>query len=419
MPVEILLNDSRDIKRVKTGLEAIDAFVKPITKEDGFTIVKTSLNDIGHPFLKQYQDRLRMYDSVEGVMAGCNESGLAKFVRASLQEYELLNIEELMGTMPEKYTIYEPLLLFNNSTHRSFVSGPWKEFFSGIDKKDKDKFFKEMLLKVFPSHNLSHVAINMPIIESDILRRPFNILPLYNELIDSSIDIENSSLWDSPTQEELDKTLWCHVIQNGVHQYWAPMFTMFSRGNIKEKKRILDTFQDIEGNDIVDLYAGIGYFTLSYLKRGARNIFCFELNPWSVEGLNKGLQKNKFTGKAHVYCESNEMSYTRLKETGMKDLRIRHINLGLLPTSKPSWPLALQLIAMDENNKMLTPVCTLHIHENIHINSIEDGSFIKEALQELKTIKPEYNYKSKHLEKIKTFAPDVWHVCLDVDVITQ
>lgn len=100
---------------------------------------------------------------------------------------------------------------------------------------------------------------------------------------------------------------------------------------------------------MVDLYAGIGYFTFSYLTKGARALFAFELNPWSVEGLKRGLKANGFhkIGNCHVYQESNEMCIQRLTEFQAQHpdfrLRIRHINLGLLPSSRQGWPLAIKL----------------------------------------------------------------------------
>ena len=91
---------------------------------------------------------------------------------------------------------------------------------------------------------LTHLAINNPITEADVLRRPFNIQPLYGKLIDDSIlDDNDNTLWENPSQEQLNSSIWCKVIQNGVTQIWSPVFTMFSRGNIKEKKRVLTTFQ--------------------------------------------------------------------------------------------------------------------------------------------------------------------------------
>ena len=85
---------------------------------------------------------------------------------------------------------------------------------------------------------------------------------------------------------------------------------MFSRGNIREKARILgqirlnqspfsglcsgELSQDLCEIDVVDLYVGIGYFALPYLRKGVRRVFGWELNGWSVEGLRRGCIRNGF-----------------------------------------------------------------------------------------------------------------------------
>jgi tRNA wybutosine-synthesizing protein 2 len=109
--------------------------------------------------------------------------------------------------------------------------------------------------------------------------------------------------------------LWVSTTQNGLRQVWAPRHTMFSRGNVKEKARILGfasggapdsasatatagtgtrTGVGSRSKWAVDLYAGIGYFAFSYARLGLR-VLCWELNPWSVEGLRRGAEANGFS----------------------------------------------------------------------------------------------------------------------------
>lgn len=403
--VEILVNNPRHVKEIKTLLEEQNSFSRPIVSENGYKVIKTKLTDgssLLEQILSRYSVAKRHYELKE--ITTHDDDPLIKFTKDYLLSHSipLPLSEELIVHLPLRYTLYSPLVLFNNSAQRSFLHGKWHELFAIISKNG---FFESMLQTVFPQ--FTHIAINKPIIEEDVMRRPFNIHPLYGKLFTGQLTEE---VWEKPTQGDFDRTIWCHVIQNGIHQFWSPVFTMFSRGNIKEKKRILDTYPDIESNDVVDLYAGIGYFTLSYLKRGARRVFCFELNPWSIEGLKRGVDKNKFEKKCFVYNESNENCIERLGS--FDDLRIRHINLGLLPSSKPGWPLALELITKYN----CLEKSTLHIHENVHIKDINSSTFVEDVLRELQNIESQRTYKAVHLEKIKTFAPDVWHVCLDVDV---
>ncbi|KAL3229140.1 tRNA wybutosine-synthesizing protein 2 [Nakaseomyces bracarensis] len=420
MVVEILVDDTSKVKALKTELEQSGLFSKPIYNEDQYKVIRTTVEDINDPRLESFVDfKFRISDK-ETVEAN---KGIVGFTTDFLRRHGVDSgtVTDLVLHLPQKYTVFTPLLLFNYSKEKSFLHGPW----SKLSQEVRTQYFAELIDTLFRSQRITHVATNMPIIESDIMRRPFNLVPLYGEKFRTmEQDRDNDSLWDSPTTEDFLNALWCHVTQNGIEQSWAPLFTMFSRGNIKEKKRILDSFQDIEGNDVIDMYSGIGYFTLSYLKRGARNVFAFELNPWSTEGLRRGLVANKFSkNRCHIYNESNEMCLARLRQfIGLEDsptLRIRHINLGLLPSSTASWPLALQCC---EYQRSLLPdweKTTLHIHENVHIDLLDSKEFIHSTVHTLNKLNPSFHYSPTHLEKIKTFAPDIWHICLDVDVLYQ
>lgn len=400
--------DTKLIKGLKNKLELQEKFVKPIYRDGDMSVLRTSIEAQDDVFLLQNGSLAKRWYDQEG----CKSANIvAQCTEEFLRTQEESNEKELLDSLPLRYSVYPPLLLFNNSS-RSFTSPPWQKYFS---QHDSQHYFQE-LLKHFPG--LTHVAINMPIVESDIMRRPFNIHPLYGQFYHDL----SAKFWDHPTAQDFENTLWCHTVQNGIHQYWAPMFTMFSRGNVKEKKRVLDTFPDVEGNDVVDLYAGIGYFVLSYLKRGARNCLCFELNPWSTEALRRGINANKMQPHTcHIYNEDNKNCIQRIKDWACTidgDPRIRHINLGLLPSSKRGWPLAQQIIRLQREWPTSPAVVTMHIHENVHVNALTDGSFIQETINTL-CQDTTSSYTARHLEKIKTFAPDVWHVCLDVDVASN
>lgn len=422
MVVEILIDDNNKVKLVKTELEQNGLFVKPIYNEDKYKVIRTNLQSLTDPRLAPFlEHKHRINDS----NLTKEDKTITDFTAGFLRRHGA-GAEEtlvLLQHLPQKYSLFPPLILFNYSKERSFLHGVWAKYLLADMKKE---YFEEMFHTLFRSQNITHAATNMPIIESDIMRRPFNIVPLYGEKFNNvSPAMVNDQLWDTPTTRDFDDALWCHVTQNGIEQFWAPMFTMFSRGNIKEKKRILDVYPDIEGNDVIDMYSGIGYFTLSYLKRGARQVFAFELNPWSTEGLRRGIEANKVAkNRCHIYNESNESCVTRLQDYASKPavelgtfptLKIRHINLGLLPTSRPSWALALQCCMFQRTLIPNWDRTTLHIHENIHIDKLDE--FSQKTVQSLAIMNPSFRYSATHLERIKTFAPDIWHICLDVDVL--
>ncbi|AOA62993.1 S-adenosylmethionine-dependent methyltransferase [Komagataella phaffii CBS 7435] len=314
------------------------------------------------------------------------------------------DIKMFLPFIPNRYIIYPPMVLFNSNT---FDNDAW----NGIAG---ESFFK-WILSLF--NNCSHLAILNPIIKTDDMRRPLGFLPLYG---DFGPELHEEG-FDNPTEEDFKKEFWCHVIQNGIYQTWAPRRTMFSRGNIKEKSRILE-FRDVQGTDVVDLYAGIGYFTLSYLAKGANRVYCWEINPWSIQGLIKSCKANN-----HPYClvrkgesipadlneikvvifhESNEFACTRMKQVVKMDstfkLNLSHVNLGLLPSSKQGWQTALDLINLFNTTTMI------HVHENIHIENFQEQiELIRLNLSSSNEVELSF------VHKIKTFAPDIWHVCID------
>ncbi|KAL9529206.1 tRNA wybutosine-synthesizing protein [Sphaerulina musiva] len=160
-----------------------------------------------------------------------------------------------------------------------------------------------------------------PTSSENILRAPINFTPLYGDFGPETCSQPH------PTQEDFDKAFWVTAKQNGIYQVWAPRWTMFSRGNISEKARLLtlgsvrEAVEDAavrggrEGGEeeeeeeerelqppgfaAIDLYAGIGYFAFSYLRAGADQVWCWDINPWSIEGLLRGAKANKW--EASVY----------------------------------------------------------------------------------------------------------------------
>ncbi|OBA19647.1 hypothetical protein METBIDRAFT_45721 [Metschnikowia bicuspidata var. bicuspidata NRRL YB-4993] len=334
---------------------------------------------------------------------------VTRYLREHFSDDDHSKIPPLIQKTPRKWSVYPPMVLFNTG---SFDSDLWLETFDTLI--NKNEFFRYMQTAL--PGTVTHFAINKPIIEEDAMRRPFNIVPLWGDFGPDP----TPQLFAEPFAPDLEKAFWCTVFQNGIHQTWAPRYTMFSRGNIKEKKRILDNYRHLEGTTVLDLYAGIGYFTLSYLANGA-TVFCWEINPWSIEGLVRGLQKNGHMYKvfrsgqvvtqgeindfvargyrAFVFHESNECATQRLAAWELA--AISHVNLGLLPSLKPSWPIAR---FASTGSKEPTIV---HVHENVHKDQF---TTLVEEVQDC------FAGTVTHLEKVKTFAPDVWHVVVDVVV---
>ncbi|KAJ8255134.1 hypothetical protein GJAV_G00201300 [Gymnothorax javanicus] len=124
---------------------------------------------------------------------------------------------------------------------------------------------------------------------------------------------------------------------------------MFSSGNITEKLRIA-TF-DCSGEIIVDLYAGIGYFTLPYLVHArAAHVHACEWNPYALKALKRNLELNGVS----EHCTVHEGDNRQLPLCNLAD----RVNLGLIPSSREGWPVACRLL-----NRVTGGI--LHIHQNV------------------------------------------------------
>lgn len=118
-------------------------------------------------------------------------------------------------------------------------------------------------------------------------------------------------------------------IDNGITYQFDVTKCMFAKGNITEKLRVAGF--NCEGETVVDLYAGIGYFTLPYLVHaGADRVFACEWNPAAVEALKNNLEINGVLDR----CTVLEGDNARVCPQRVAN----RVNLGLIPSSVAGWP---------------------------------------------------------------------------------
>ncbi|KAJ3575143.1 hypothetical protein NPX13_g4128 [Xylaria arbuscula] len=433
------------------------------------------------------------------------------------------NVSDLITQSPKRWTAYGSLVLLpagsftsaawcdalnlttTNSSHDLIKNG--KNTSEDKGKPRGHKLLWGMILDEIsspPKAKLTNLAVNEGIplhsktgddgpsdqllghASENILRSPGGLRMLYGDFGPST-----TAQPGKVTEDDFSRAFWVSTKQNGITQTWAPRWTMFSRGNIKEKARLLG-FHDAkdsttstqnqqscdlshrhiplkqrQGALAVDLYAGIGYFAFCYAALGFR-VLCWELNPWSVEGLRRGAEANGWSvrvvhltpettdgsreedkmlreilaggetivvfledntraaGRIRRLDELSRESKTQHKEneddrngrsTELRMSRITHVNCGLLPTSQGSWGTAWE-IARDAQRAWF------HIHENVGVSDIETmkeeicGWFAERArsLEASGDADTHTDVRAEHVELVKTFAPDVWHCVFDLYV---
>ncbi|KAL7812543.1 S-adenosyl-L-methionine-dependent methyltransferase [Trichoderma gracile] len=356
--------------------------------------------------------------------------------------------EQLLSSVPKRFTIYEPLALLPTG---SFASEPWASVLETCDETARNSLWMSILeqLSRAGQGKVTHLAVNegIPLHKDgeeaeNVLRSPSGLKMLFGDFGPAGVVGEEEE--EKPTERDFEKAFWVGTKQNGIVQAWAPRWTMFSRGNVKEKARVLgfkrpSSVKRGEGGGgnrwAVDLYAGIGYFVFSYAKLGMR-VLCWEINPWSVEGLRRGALANKWTVKVIqgeelrspmetllaggeqivVFLESNERAAGRIQEAQGRGLvrDVEHVNCGFLPTSEPVWKSAWEMTGRTDETAWL------HLHENVGVEDIESrrasiqGMFEAWAAEDESAGRRTRVPRVEHVEQVKTFAPGVWHCVFDV-----
>ncbi|KAF9772648.1 hypothetical protein IL306_009631 [Fusarium sp. DS 682] len=340
--------------------------------------------------------------------------------------------DKLLNGAPKRFTIYEPMVLLPTG---SFTNLPWTTTLQDAGSDSCQQLWVKILeqLSTQAKEPLTHLAVNEGIplhkdgadANENVRRSPSGLRTLYGDFGSSEASA------DQPSERDFEQTLWVSTKQNGIIQTWAPRWTMFSRGNVKEKARLLDIeTKSLQGSWAVDLYAGIGYFVFSYARLGIK-VLCWEINPWSVEGLRRGAKANRWSVRIVqgddlalpneeilsggeqiiMFLESNEKAPQRIQSLQANGVvqDIRHINCGFLPTSEPTWKHAWDISSPASET-------WLHLHENVGANDTETRR------QEIQQKFDDWSQgtgrmaKAEHIELVKTFAPGVWHCVFDVHV---
>jgi len=199
-------------------------------------------------------------------------------------------------------------------------------------------------------------------------------------------------------------------VDNGIKYHYDVLLCMFSAGNISEKLRVAGF--DCSGQTVVDLYAGIGYFTLPYLvKGGVDHLHACEWNPNAAAALRRNLVLNHVAERCTVYEGDNAVHAPH----HVAD----RVNLGLIPTSELGWPVAVRALKKRHAG-------WFHVHENVTTDPalgapVADqlatfGLGVAASFKALlcETHGGEWSVGIDHVEKVKSYAPHIYHVVYDV-----
>ena len=178
---------------------------------------------------------------------------------------------------------------------------------------------------------------------------------------------------------------------------------MFSSGNVTERRRI--GAMNMQGEVVVDAYAGVGYYTFPMLVHaGAAHVHACEINPASLAGLRAGAAANAIEDRLTVHEGDNRKTLANLRAQADR------CHLGLLPSSEPVWEACL--LALKPKGGVL------HVHMNVEEERIEawTNKTVDRFRNMVEVHQLGFEVEALHLERVKWFAPRVRHVVFDLSL---
>ena len=220
---------------------------------------------------------------------------------------------------------------------------------------------------------------------------------------------------------------WITVTEHGIRQSFDLTRVMFSRGNVTEKQRFGALVRP--GERVLDMYAGIGYYTLPALVHGgAAHVTACEWNPAALRALRHNLRAHGVTegkgGRVAVLEGDCRVSLRRLLaappdaaapsggRAACRRFEFDRVSLGLLPSSEGGWALAVRCLDKDAGG-------WLHVHGNVA--TAERQAWAGWLCRTLAAAadaagRARWTAACAHVERVKSFAPRVDHVVADVFV---
>lgn len=186
--------------------------------------------------------------------------------------------------------------------------------------------------------------------------------------------------------------------ENGCYFKLDVTKVMFSKGNQHEKKRLI---QEIDGEVIVDMFAGIGYFSIPLaVHSSAKKIMAIELNPIS----HKYLLENIYLNHVENIIEPILGNCKFFAPTCIAD----RVIMGYVGNTHEFLLAGIQALKKSGG--------IIHYHETTpeYLINRRPIDRIKKAVTELGK-----KVDILSIRRIKKYSPGVWHIVVDAKIYDE
>ncbi len=239
-----------------------------------------------------------------------------------------------------------------------------------------------------------------------VLRLPDELVPYQGEVAEAYAGVLNArtvlrdrvridGVFRTPDMEVLwgEGTETVHF-ENGLYYKLDAARIMFSSGNIDEKLRMAAL--DCRGETVVDMFAGIGYFTLPLaVHAGAATIIACEINPLAFHYLEENVRRNGVGGIVRpVLGDNRDLPGERIAD---------RVVMGYVRTTARHLEKAFSLVRQNG---------VIHYQDTFPLEV-----FPQMALDNIAGAAGGRKFKVELVREVKSYSPGVSHMVLDLRVL--
>jgi tRNA wybutosine-synthesizing protein 2 len=329
-------------------------------------------------------------DKAEEIRDRLNRLGLVVKERCILDQKDYILIPLHEGEVPQEFSDYQ--LVEAEPGPRETFRKPMKNIKAMLDL---DNDLKELLPVKWEM--LGNVIV---------LRLPIELEPhgeaigaAYAKELNAKAVLQETGVISGVTRRPRTKLLFGNDTttvhpEGGIFYKLDPAQVMFSSGNFEEKRRMAGL--DCTGETVVDMFAGIGYFTIPIAKRAkARKVIACEINPISYGFLCDNVELNGVKDVVEPVLGDNR----DLPGRAIAD----RILMGYFGTTEEFLPKALELAK---------PGCIIHYHD---VAGVEERP--KKLLDAIGRACSKRKYEVLSWRTIKSYGPCNEHLVVDFRVL--